>query len=182
MKITKLIPGMPVVALAVAACSSVPMKGHETRIESTPAGADVYADGVKIGKTPMSIQPNEVFPPKWQNWEYQASGVLIIRKAGCEEYAVRVNDGLLRKGIQAKLDCSMKPVRKQEVTSTEEKGPVSTTPVPGRPGVVTNGAARKAAGSGDIEMRLKEAERLFKKGVITRDEYEKTRARILKEL
>ena len=156
--------------IILASCSAVPMKGSMTRVESVPAGADVIANGVKIGVTPMEIEPS-TFPASWNNWEYQASGVLILRKAGCEEYSVKVNDGILAKGIHANLNCSV--VSRTEAPSKIESQPAMQ--------VQPKGSMPSAASSG-VESRLMELQNLYKKGLITEEEYKATKKRILNEL
>ena len=125
-------------------------------VTSTPSGATVFANILELGKTPLKHNLYDAFPGGWQNSIYQAQGVLIVKKEGCKDYTLKVGDLILSKPIHAELECS------------EVSKPVKMTPV---------NVPRSST-----EQRLKDAEALFKKGLITKEEYQKTRERILSEL
>ena len=125
-------------------------------VTSNPPGAAVYANGQKLGKTPLKYNLYDAFPAGWRDSMYQAQGVLMVKMHGCEDYTLKVSDNVLRKPVHAELICS-------EV-SKAEKLPVVVAP------------------HGGTEKRLEELEALYKKGVITKDEYSATRQRILNEL
>ena len=80
----------------------------------------------------------------------------MVKMDGCEEYTLKVNDTILSNPIHAELRCS--GVSKPEI-STPVVRPLSET-----------------------EKRLEELEALYNKGVITKEEYNETRQRILNEL
>jgi len=130
-------------------------------VTSNPSGADVFAGSLELGTTPLRADLYEAFPAGWQNSIYQAQGVLIVKRAGCKDYTLKVNDFILSKPIHADLKCS--------VVSKSENSPAAVIP----PTALTQGSTEK---------RLKELEGLYKKGTVTKEEYQKTRARILNEL
>jgi hypothetical protein len=130
-------------------------------VTSNPSGADVFANSLELGTTPLRADLYEAFPAGWQNSIYQAQGVLIVKKDGCKDYTLKVNDLILRKPIHAELKCS--------VVSKSEK-PAAIIPPP------------TVATHASTETRLEELEGLYKKGVVTKEEYQKTRERILNEL
>lgn len=130
-------------------------------VTSTPSGATVYANILELGKTPLHENLYDAFPAGWQNSIYQAQGVLIVKKDGCKDYTLKVSDLILSKPIHATLEC-------REVNKPEKSTVVVTPPTE----TPHNGT----------EKRLDEAETLFKKGIITKDEYQKTRERILSEI
>ena len=125
-------------------------------VTSTPSGATVYANILELGKTPLKHNLYDAFPAGWKNSIYQAQGVLVVKKEGCKDYTLKVSDLILSKPIHAELECG-------EMSKPVKMTPVNTT-------------------RSSTEQRLKDAEALFKKGVITKDEYQKTRERILSEL
>ena len=125
-------------------------------VTSTPSGATVFANILELGKTPLHANLYDAFPGGWQNSIYQAQGVLIVKKNGCKDYTLKVSDFILSKPIHAELECSE--------TSKPEKPTAMMVP------------------SNSTEQRLKKLEALHKKGVITEDEYQKNRQRILSEL
>ena len=75
-------------------------------IDSDPRGADILADGKNIGKTPMEIQQDDVFPPRWYGRTYMVKGKLEIQKEGCEGFNMEVNDFVLSSDINASLKCA----------------------------------------------------------------------------
>lgn len=148
------------------ACSSS-VKKSEPNVTSSPSGAIVSANGLKIGVTPLSTNLYKAFPTGWTDWKLSAQGVLTIKKTGCEDFTLKVDDAVLGKPIHARLKCSGKPVVIKTVPVQKPVTPVKHMPM------------KKMS---KIERRLKELSHLFKSGVITKEEYKKTRVRILNEL
>ena len=133
-------------------------------VTSSPSGATVFANILELGKTPLKHNLYDAFPGGWQNSIYQAQGVLVVKKDGCKDYTLKVSDFILSKPIHAELECNK--------VSTAEKP---------TPAVTTQAETRTDTESG-TEKRLKKLEGLFKKGLITKDEYQRNRERILSEL
>lgn len=158
------------VVLILQGCSGVPAKQQQANVTSTPSGASVYANSVKLGVTPLFHNLYQAFPAGWSNWEYSAQGVLMVKKEGCEEFTLKINDLILSKPIHANLKCSKKRAELKQVKPAVEREKQKPVIAP----------VLKPAS--DIERRLRELEALHKKGVITQDEYKQTRQRILGEL
>lgn len=135
-------------------------------VTSTPSGATVYANILELGKTPLKHNLYDAFPAGWKNSIYQAQGVLVVKKEGCKDYTLKVSDLILSKPIHAELECGE--------AGTSEKSTATVSSPTATPPVLTT--------RGSTEQRLKDAEALFKKGVITEAEYKTTRERILSEL
>jgi hypothetical protein len=129
-------------------------------VTSNPSGATVYANILKLGETPLRHNLFDAFPAGWENSIYQAQGVLVVKKEGCDDFTLKVTDHILRNPIHAELKCS-------EVIKENKSIPVVTTVTPP---------------PGGTEKRLIELDGLYKKGVITKEEYKSTRERILNEL
>ena len=147
------------------ACAGPSVKQQEPpSVTSTPSGADVYANGKKLGVTPLHYRLHTAFPAGWKNMMFQAQGVLMVKRDGCEDYTLEVNDYVLSRPVHAELVCG------------ENIGPVSVQE-PEPPGGVTGAAT----GDG-VESRLKQLEDLFNRGIITESEYKTTRERMLNEL
>lgn len=130
-------------------------------VTSTPSGAGVYVNGVEIGKTPLHANLYDEFPAGWKNSIYQAQGVLQVKMEGCQDFILKVSDSILSKPIHAELNCS----------KSSQPAILKAVAVPAKPKALSN-----------TEKRLGELDALYKKGVITKEEYQKTRARILSEL
>jgi len=147
------------------ACSGSAVK-QQASVTSNPTGANVYANGVKVGKTPLYKNLYKVFPASWSSWTYQAAGVLSVKKPGCEDFNLKVSDAILVKPIHAKLKC--------------DKQIVAPAAVPAHKSAVMMKTKNKKMSK--IEKRLDELKGLYQKGVITQEEYQATRKRILNEL
>ena len=150
-------------------CSGLSEKQQNLpNVTSSPSGATVYANSLELGKTPLRHNLYDAFPAGWRNSIYQAQGVLVVKMDGCKDFTLKVDDSILSKPIHVDLKCS-------KVSNTKKSTPVVTpTATPIETPIVTP--------PGRTEERLKELEALYKKGVVTKEEYKKTRERILNEL
>ena len=133
-------------------------------VTSSPSGATVFANILELGKTPLKHNLYDAFPGGWQNSIYQAQGVLVVKKDGCKDYTLKVSDLILSKPIYAELKCD-------KVSTVEKPAPAATTQVESQ--------TDKESGT---EKRLNKLEGLHKKGLITKDEYQKNRERILSDI
>jgi hypothetical protein len=154
-------------------------------IDSEPQGADILADGKNIGKTPMHIKQDDVFPPHWHGRNYMVKGKLEIQKEDCDGFNMEVNDFVLQKDIKASLKCKPgavksvsepAPAPEPKKMEAKEAKPASAAPAPvpvkaepSKPAVMDEG----------IEQRLTKLKSLRDRGVITADEYSAQRKRIL---
>ena len=136
-------------------CSAIKERTQRT-ISSDPPGATVLASGTKIGTPHLRIVPDDVFPPRFVGRTYRSSGLLSLKKPGCETYTISVNDAVLAKDIHVKLNCDAVPSPSGH--SPDEKG------------------------QGSVAKRLQTLRMLHEQKLITDDEYKKARERILREL
>jgi hypothetical protein len=156
-------------------------------IDSDPQGADILADGKKIGNTPMQIKQDDVFPPHWYGGSYMVKGLLEIKKEGCEDVSMKVNDLVLSKDIRKNLTCKQVAMQKAPVVEMPvEKKTVSKKPAVQKAAPVAVPAKVKAKSpakaSSDIENRLTKLKDLRDRGVISAKEYSEQRKRILESL
>jgi len=126
------------------------------KIESDPAGADVFAMGEKIGTTPLVISSNDVFPNQYSKEKEPFYGKVTLRKIGCTDLTRTVDKKLVL--MRAQLECG------------QPGGVVSEKPKP----------SPDAAAS--AEQRLTRIKELLDKGLITEEEARKARERIINEL
>ena len=157
------------IVIVLQGCSMSATKNAPANVTSEPSKATVYANGLAIGETPLHADLYKAFPASWIDWVYQASGVLMVKKEGCQDFVLKVNDYILSKPIHAPLEC-------HAVVKNEAETPVKDSI--NKP-AVTSG---KSKASSAIEVRLRKLEDLHKKGLITPDEYKANRKRILDEL
>lgn len=131
-------------------------KPGQIEIASDPTGATVFVDGSEIGSTPLRIVPAEVFRSGFVGLSYRYYGRLILKKPGCEEKVIEVNDAVLAGDVRVILECD-----------PDYRPPKLDTPV-GNP-----------AESDQYADRLRRIERLFQQGLITEEEYNMLRSRVL---
>ena len=159
-----LIGGLGLAALVLlGGCAA----GRSLTISSDPPGARVLADGRELGETPLTVQQDEAFPPRWIGSSYMVKGTLALEKPGCARVSMPVDDGVLSRDIDVSLQCEpgAAPAADQPVTKTGDK-----------PAPVSQPAAMA---SGDIEQRLQRLRGLHEKGLITDEEYAEQRKRVL---
>ena len=155
--------------ITLQGCSSPTVEEEvPASVTSNPSGAEVYANGQKLGETPLHYKLYKAFPAGWKNMMYQAQGELVVKMDGCEDFTLQVNDYVLSRPVHAELVCSDKITSDAKSRGNlEVKSPVSGS---------------FASPQSDIEHRLNELEDLYERGVITTEEYSETRERILNEI
>jgi hypothetical protein len=155
--------------LLASGCSSMggagshfPAAGnHPFKIESIPAGADVYVMGEKIGVTPVMLTRKDVFPNIYPGDKVSVYGRVTLKKAGCADYTTPVSAEISNNGLRAKLECAA-----ANPASFTESSPAPSAEAPR----IT------------VEQRLDKINELLHKGLITEEEAKKARERILNEL
>ncbi len=158
-------------ALLVNGCAAGTFSGPKSSIsvDSQPQGANVYAGERALGRTPVTIALDDVFPKRWTSRTekdeegfafYRRLGTLNFRKAGCEPYTLPVDSDVLRDDIKVTLTCD----------------PNYQPPAGGERD------AREAAAATAIEERLRRLDELRHKGLLSEEEYRTQRQRILSEL
>ncbi len=173
---TMLAVSLPVLLSGCAGGDVIP--GGQVTIKSRPINAQIFVDGEMIGHTPKEINPNEVFPARWKNMTLQAEGKLTLKKQGCKTYTMKVNDSVLIQGIDVVLECSDAIAQEQVQQHVPERAPAPMMQtIPAAPAPVPQKTTESA-----IEQRLNKIKSLRDKGVISEQEYQKNRARILGEL
>ncbi len=152
-------------------CSNAPVKPTKPNVTSNPDGAEVYANGTKLGNTPLSQNLYKVFPAGWKNLVYQAAGVLMIKLEGCKDYVLDVNDYVLSQPIHADLSCYDRVLNHNKIKDKAE------TSIPS-----TSNPLNPTDSEISLEVRLRKAKDLHQKGLINDQEYRQIKARILNEL
>ncbi len=156
--------------LLVTGCSSMggasngvgnifpPVAEDLIKIESEPSEAAVYVMGEKIGVTPLKISHKDVFPNTYPKEKESVYGRVTLKKAGCSDFTRTVNTEISSGGLRAQLECGdMNPA-------------LSRT-------------SREASRSSEtIEQRLDKIKDLRSKGLISEEEANKARARVLDDL
>ncbi|WP_283744851.1 PEGA domain-containing protein [Sideroxydans sp. CL21] len=128
------------------------------KIDSEPSGAGVYVMGQKLGVTPLTISRKDVFPLTYPKEEEPQYGKVIIKKDGCLDFAKTISPKIIDAGLHAQLNCG-------------DSTPTSSQTSSDSPCV-----------SETVEQRLDKIKDLLNKGIITGEEAEKARARVLNDL
>ena len=190
------------IALSLISISFLVLQGCGSKkgitLDSEPQGANVIADGKKIGVTPMHIKQDDVFPPHWYGATYMVKGTLEMSMDGCEGFSMKVNDAVLMNDIKANLKCNpgmTKPAAKEAkpaAVNTMKTAPAAKTAEPAMPVKAAEPAEPEKASTtkasspepvdASIEQRLAKLKNLRDKGVITAEEYSVQRKRILDSL
>jgi len=181
------LPGLLVIA-TLSGCSGFGGNLTENRqqinVTSDPDGATVIAEGVEIGKTPLAIRPGDVFQARFTSGSpdegivsFRYVGTLALKKPGCDTYSTQVNDNLLSKDIDVKLVCD--PNYQPVEVKPASPAPTAAPPEASAPPLQEN---RSAQSTGTAEERLQRIESLYKKGLLSDQEYKALRQRVLDTL
>jgi len=82
-----------------------PAGNNPIKIDSVPAGAEVYVMGDKVGITPIEIRRDQVFPNIYPNEKLPSYGRVTLKKSGCADYTTPIGGEISSMGLHAKLDC-----------------------------------------------------------------------------
>ena len=171
--------------VTLAGCSSygggTAGNGRQITINSDPQDATVLANGDEIGITPLSINPGNHFRASFTSGGssggllvFRYVGTLAVKKPGCKDYSTQVDDYILSKDIDVKLECdpAYRPVAAQPVTPAPAAAPaaVATPAAPVKQPDLTSGNAKE---------RLLRIESLYEEGLLSDDEYLSLRKRVL---
>jgi hypothetical protein len=149
----------------VAAHAAGTLAVRSFRIESEPPGAEVYTISGRIGVTPLSISERAIYPNTYPDDKAALYGMVVIRKAGCEEYRKRVTLDDVGLGIKAALTCARPGVTERVVQG--DTRPVAPRPPPGE------SLPQKRL------RQLKVLQELLDEGLVTPEEERTIRGRIL---
>lgn len=141
-------------------------------VESTPGGADVFTIGGRIGKTPLSLSERDIYPNWYPDDQAHLYGMVILRKAGCNDYSKRLTLDDIGKGIMAQLDCNEAalPAKAGPETLHTQEAPHEST---------ATGQSTHAATMQRRLRQLKVLQELLDDGLITDEEERTIRKRIL---
>jgi hypothetical protein len=162
---------------SIGGCSSLGESFSGNRqtitIRSEPPQATVLADGAEIGATPLTFKPGDAFRAGITTegdgiLAYRYIGKLTVKKPGCKDYVTEVNDNILSKDIDVKLECDpdYRPPAPQPAAS---------------PGAAPTPAVQPTMPASAAE-RLQRIEALHDKGLITDTEHRELRQRVLDTL
>lgn len=124
-------------------------------VSSEPSGASVYVMGKMIAETPAVVDLSAVYPVTYAPELQGDYGRITLKHEGCDNRIITVSSGMISNGLKAKLDCN----------AAEE----SQVTVP-------------ASIAKPVAQRLQELQALKDKGLLSDEEYQVIRNRILNSL
>ncbi len=161
-------------ALLAGACLGgrlVASSSGSTRVESVPAGAEVFAMGERLGTTPLDVEDARVFPVHYPRELAPVYGKIVLRHPGCEDLVRDLDLRAANEGIVAQLACpgavGESPAARAAPAATDA---ARSSPAP------PEGARPRSA-----EERLAEIEALRSEGLLDEDEWRALRERVLRE-
>ena len=166
----------PLLVALASGCAPMGTKPGRVDVSSDPAGADVYVMGSKVGVTPLALDQDAIFPLTYPAEKQALYGMVELRKAGCLPARQNVSTRAVSRGLHVKLDCG-------EAARAETPAPRQTQPA--APAASANEQAPATPvvkQTPAIEQRLKQVQELRDKGLITEQEAQEIRRRILEEL
>jgi len=142
-----------IVSLSACAGNSLaPENNDQISVNSEPSGASVYVMGKRLGLTPTVVDVSAIYPVTYSQEDVQRYGHITLKREGCSEQTIKVSTGMVSRGLKADLDCQVK----QE------------------PGIEPPSLVDKS-----VKQRLQELQSLKDEGLISEQEYQDIRIRIL---
>lgn len=147
-------------------------KARRFQVESTPVGADVFVIGGKLGKTPLRLSERDIYPNWYPDDQAHLYGMVILRKAGCDDYSKRLTLDDIGKGVQVQLDCNQDaaPAEQAPKAVHAQQAPLESAPT---------GRSISAVIMQRRLRQLKVLQELLDDGLITDEEERTIRKRIL---
>jgi len=149
--------------MLLSACSGnslVPKNSNAISVNSEPSAASVYVMGELAGTTPIEIDSNSVFPAAYLPEDQQYYGYITLTHEGCSDKKIKISTRMISDGLKENLDCSVKEESVVDVLPAVEQHTVEKS----------------------VNQRLKELQALKDEGLISEQEYQEIRSRILKSL
>lgn len=160
------------------AATLLPKTSDRLVVESTPPGAEIWIMGKREGVTPLVLPIKKVFPEKFKSDEIGLYGRVRLVKTGCESVILPVSNDALANGMKVKLKCAeVAPAAAPYVAPATGYGAG-----PGGSASALVPAAPTPALPLSVKERLQQLQDLRRDGLITEDEYQSVRKRILDSL
>lgn len=138
-------------------------------LETNPPGATVVTLGRLLGKTPLRVEERDIFPLIYPREMEPIYGKVRFKLKGCEEVSRRVTPEDIAAGIKIDLECGDTATRR--TAASDESGthfdPAVDTPL--------------YSGSNNVKVRLLRVKDLLEEGLITEQEAQAIRKRILED-
>lgn len=138
----------------------------EILIQSEPPGAAVMALGKTWGVTPLRLKVREAFPALYRPEQPYIGMAVHLAREGCAEYRVPIHRRSIPAEIHAVLDCD------PAVPITDTRPPIAEEPAPAT-------ARDKSRNPPGVRTKLQELEQLRRDGLVSEEEYQRLRQKVL---
>lgn len=140
----------------------------EILIRSEPSGAAVMALGKTWGVTPLRLRVRDAFPALYRPEQPYIGMAVHLSKSGCAEYRLPIHRRSIPDEIHAELDCDPAVLVESSAKTTPpapeaEPAPAETPP----------------ANPPGVRAKLQQLEQLRKDGLVSEEEYQRLRKKVL---
>ncbi len=139
-------------------------------LETNPPGATVITLGRILGKTPLRVEKNDIFPLIYANELKPIYGKVRFKLKGCKQVTRQITPEDIAAGVKIDLQCGETASRKTAETANSSSDNFDTS---------LN--APLYSGDNNIKVRLLRVKNLLEEGLITQDEANTIRRRILED-
>lgn len=161
-------------------------------IKSNPDGATVFVMGKEVGKTPLTLPLSDFFPAVYPPEQEHLYGRITLKKEGCKDYTKNMEWGSSGSTLNAKLRCKRKqsPMQDQyygygeedEYLTVDQLREMDTRNLETAPIISPRKMRLKSSLLPSMKERLQRIDELRQEGIITTQEYDAARKRILEQL
>ncbi|MCW8875349.1 MAG: SHOCT domain-containing protein [Gammaproteobacteria bacterium] len=140
----------------------------EILIHSEPSGAAVMALGKTWGVTPLRLRVRDAFPALYRPEQPYIGMAVHLSKPGCAEYRVPIHRRSIPDEIHAELDCD-------PAVLVDSNGKTS----PPAPAAEPAPADTPPANPLGVRAKLQQLEQLRQDGLVSEEEYQRLRRKVL---
>ncbi len=141
-------------------------------LETNPPGASVITLGRILGKTPLRVEERDIFPLIYANELKPIYGKVRFKLKGCKTVTRQITPEDIAAGVKVDLECGAAATRKQAASDNNRTSSDSFD---------TSINAPLYSGDNNIKVRLLRVKNLLEEGLITQDEADAIRKRILQD-
>ncbi len=141
-------------------------------LETNPPGATVITLGRILGKTPLRVEENDIFPSIYANELKPIYGKVRFKLKGCKQVSRQITPEDIAAGVKIDLECGEAATRKTADSANRSSD---------NDNFDTSINAPLYSGDNNIKVRLLRVKNLLAEGLITQDEANTIRRRILED-
>lgn len=142
-------------------------------LETNPPGASVITLGRILGKTPLRVEENDIFPSIYAPELKPIYGRIRFKLKGCKSVTRQMTPEDIAAGVKVDLECGEAATR----SAASKQG----SSAPSSDNFDTSINAPLYSGDNNVKVRLLRVKNLLEEGLITQDEANTIRRRILED-